>query len=356
MFARWNAASRLLLQPARSAWSTSMQQKWLHISPTLHDDNDDRQQELAKLRQDLENLVTKGRDDNFAFNLPDFVEHASVEQLARMRATLAKAEASQRVQEFDLLQRDLDLIEAQGKHFYGLEVLRAQTLKEQKTTRELVLIREELRRRLDADLLPLRHRPVMENGWIWDDEHVGEDEEDAGAANSLVVTGEETPPVDKGTMTLLTDAQLSRRPFNYLGPWDKRAPDAPKDIKGFGEWLEKEYQEAIEGLRVVKRIPKEDGTSEEIDLGPATERDLKVYGQAGYRDPEDQAILKADSDIEVADPHPFGGSRLPAPPSNPRILGHPLDHAGFRPDVAAYLLRREVVINLTHELDEKYVV
>lgn len=346
MYTRW--ASRLLRVSYASSSATAQPPvrghdplaRWLHASPTVLESR--RQQQLGLLSRDLERLVTKGASKHFAgFKLPDFVKRADATQLAKMRASLAQAEAEQRDKEFALLQRDLDQLEAQGKHFRGLEKLRKEKLKK-KTTFELSSIRQQLARRFDEGALPLRRRPVMHRTAGYPMTH------EVDNSNAKDVAPEDVT-LDATSVAMLSDVHLLKRPYKYIEP-------ATRGLEWFRKWLKEQEVSALEGARLVKTTHDKDGNAVHEDLGPATARDVSIYGHPAYVDAEDKAQRKEDSDLALHDPHPFGGSTLPAPLDNPGILDHPLDHMGLRPDVANYVLRREVVVELTHELDERYVM
>lgn len=423
MYARFHAASRLVraLQhqqraPAclATAWSShssgdalQVLQRWLHVSPTLLDDTriDDppsqpskeedtplsREQELAMLRQELEQYVAKDRLPSFTMGkdkLPDFVKNATTKQLAKMRQMLAKADKAQRDEEFAALQRDLDLLEAQGKHFVGLERLRAESLKT-KSTLELAAIRESLRVKMQTGQLSPTFRPVMED-WPFhlllsddeeeegdDEEAEGDDEEEEGddesddseaakaedeeytsADEATDLLFDEPPPaptkLDTHTIAVLSDAQLLQKRFKDrpTDPYDDLPSSSPE-----GQAHLAQYQQALlADVHVVKTSRQEDGTMVQEDMGPATARDVDVFGNPAYDgDLEEKLLRKEDADALLHDPHPFGGSRLGTEPGKEYKLISELDRKGLQGDVAAYLLRREVVVHLTHELDSKYV-
>ena len=397
MYARFHAASRLvraLRQQQRdpaclaTAWSSPtngdalhhhMQAslRWLHVSPTLleggqSDDDgggsgpapptteDDspsspREQELDKLRSDLEHLVTLGRrrKSPFRVQLPDFVQDADAEQLAKLRKSLAKTEARQRDAQFALLQRDLDLIEAKGMHFHGLEALRADALKT-KTTPELVAIRQQLNDDLQTGKLLPRNRPVMEDTTDWvlyqarDSDDEGKDADGEEGDDQDTSSSSDQEKIDARSLAMLSDVDLLRRPY-----YDVRDSSKSISVDEFRKWMDESRKSALEGARLVKTTIKEDGTEEQEDLGPATDRDMEVYNNPGYQDMDDKLLRKREYDLALKDSHPFGGSLLPRS-RHEMLMRHPIDNVGLGPDIVKYLLRREVVVHLTHELDEKY--
>ncbi len=121
-------------------------------------------------------------------------------------------------------------------------------------------------------------------------------------------------------------------------------------------YLDRHNEEMLKDARVVRVDTDENGQPVEIDLGPARPRDVRVYGHPGYTDDDGHAMLNAREDLaEFGDAHPFGGSVLPLPASNPTLLEHPLDLTSLGEDLTTYLARRSVIIDLTHDLDNEYV-